>query len=128
MRSILPLILVVTSGLLAPAFAGTRLQGAEAQRLLDGKRFTFNCVNGTTGYASYTGATATALYKMPSARETDMEKNDSGRVQAAGEALCISWQRLNGGKTDCYRVSEKQPGSYRIATADGRQWCDFTER
>jgi hypothetical protein len=104
------------------------LKGADAQRLLDGKQFTFLCVNGTVGEASYTGRTATAIYKLPTARDVDVEENDRGQVQAAGDALCIRWQRLNGGKNDCYRVSEKQPGSYRIATADGRLWCDFTQR
>jgi hypothetical protein len=126
LRSTVALIVLVAGAL--PALAEARLQGAEAQRLLDGKRFSFFCVNGTTGYASYAGQTATALYKVPTARESDTEENDRGQVQAAGEALCIRWQRLNGGKNDCYRVSEKEPGSYRIATADGRLWCEFTER
>ena len=128
MRSTFAFALILASSALAPVLAGERLQGAEAQRLLDGKRFSFNCVNGTTGFASYVGQTATALYKMPAARESDMEENDRGTVQAAGNALCIRWQRLNGGKNDCYRVSAKEPGSYRIATPDGRLWCDFTER
>ncbi|HEV1999282.1 MAG TPA: hypothetical protein VGQ97_02205 [Xanthobacteraceae bacterium] len=128
MRSILAFALMLASGALAPVLADSQLQGAEAQRLLDGKRFSFNCVNGTTGVASYAGQTATALYRMPSARESDLEENDRGQVQAAGEALCIRWQRLNGGKNDCYKVSAREPGSYRIATPDGRLWCDFTER
>lgn len=128
MRSILAFVLIFASNTLAPALAGEQLQGAEAQRLLDGKRFSFNCVNGTTGFASYEGQTATALYKMPAARETDLEENDRGYVHASGEALCIRWQRLNGGKNDCYKVSAKEPGSYRIASPDGRLWCDFTER
>lgn len=126
MRSIFAFALLLAS--IAPALADAQLQGAEAQRLLDGKRFSFNCVNGTTGFASYAGQTATALYKMPSARETDLEENDRAHVQASGDALCIRWQRLNGGKNDCYKVSAKEPGSYRIASPDGRLWCDFTER
>ncbi len=126
MRSIFAFALLLAS--MAPALADAPLQGAEAQRLLDGKRFSFNCVNGTTGFASYAGETATALYKMPSARETDLEENDLGHVQASGDALCIRWQRLNGGKNDCYKVHAKEPGSYRIASPDGRLWCDFTER
>ena len=128
MRSTFAFALIVASSALAPVLADGQLQGAEAQRLLDGRRFSFHCVNGTTGFASYAGQTATALYKMPAARESDMEENDRGDVQAAGDALCIRWQRLNGGKNDCYKVSAKEPGSYRIATPDGRLWCDFTER
>ena len=128
MRSTFALFLIVASGAFAPVLADSQLQGAEAQRLLDGKRFSFNCVNGTTGFASYAGHTATALYKMPAARESDLEENDSGHVQASGDALCIRWQRLNGGKNDCYKVSTREPGSYRIASPDGRLWCDFTER
>jgi hypothetical protein len=128
LRSILAFVVVLAISPLAPVLADSLLQGAEAQRQLDGKRFSFNCVNGTTGFASYAGQTATALYRMPTARETDVEQNDLGEVHASGEALCIRWQRLNGGKNDCYRVSAKEPGSYRIATPDGRLWCDFTER
>jgi hypothetical protein len=128
LRSILAFVLLIASSTLASALGDGELRGAEAQRLLDGKDFTFNCVNGATGFASYAGRTATALYKMPAAREADMEENDQALVQPAGDALCIRWQRLNGGKNDCYKVIVKEPGTYRIATPDGKLWCDFTER
>ncbi len=112
----------------APVLAERALTGSEAQALLAGRRFEFNCIDGTTGMASYgKGGVAKAIYRSPTARDTAMEETDEGRVRSAGEDVCIHWQRLNSGREGCYRMTERKPGLYRIATTDQARWCDLTE-
>jgi hypothetical protein len=113
----------------APVLAERALNGSEAQSLLAGRRFDFNCIDGTSGMASYEhGGVAKAFYRSPTARDTTTEETDEGRVRSAGEDVCIHWQRLNSGREGCYRMTERKPGLYRIATTDQGRWCDLTER
>jgi hypothetical protein len=112
----------------APALADRILSGSEAQTLLAGHRFEFNCIDGTRGWASYErSGLAKAIYRMPNMRETAMEIADEGRVRSAGNDLCIRWQQLNSGQESCYRMTEHSPGRYRIATSDQTRWCDFQQ-
>jgi hypothetical protein len=48
-------------------------------------------------------------------------------VRVDGEHLCIRWGKLNGGAEGCYRMTERRPGTYRIAEGSMR-WCDITVR
>ena len=113
----------------APVLAERALTGSEAQALLAGRRFEFNCIDGTRGCASYErSGLAKALYRMPSMRETASEVADEGRVRSAGNDVCIRWQQLNSGQEGCYRMTENAPGSYRITTSDQARWCDLQER
>ena len=113
----------------APVLAERVLTPSEAQTLLAGRRFDFNCIDGTTGMASYEhGGVARAIYRSSTARETAMEETDEGRVRITGEDVCIHWQRLNSGREGCYRMTERSPGSYRIATTDQGRWCDLISR
>ena len=119
---------VAAAAFSAPVLAERILTGSEAQSLLAGRRFNFNCFDGTTGMASYEpGGVARATYRSPTARETAMEEIDEGRVRSAGGDLCIQWQRLDSGREGCYRMVERVPGSYRIATLNQARWCDLTE-
>ena len=113
----------------APVLADRVLTGSEAQSLLAGRRFDFNCIDGTIGMASYErSGVAKAIYRSPTAPETAMEETDEGRVRSAGEDVCIHWQRLNFGREGCYRMTERAPGSYRIATLNQGRWCDLNSR
>ena len=113
----------------APVLAERAMTGSEAQTLLAGRRFEFNCIDGTSGWASYErSGLAKAIYRMPNMRETAMEVADTGRVRSAGNDLCIRWQQLNFGEEGCYRMTQYSPGRYRIATSDQGRWCDLLER
>jgi hypothetical protein len=113
----------------APVLADQLLTGSEAQNLLAGRRFEFNCIDGTSGWASYErSGLAKAIYRMPNMRETAMEVADTGRVRSAGDNVCIRWQQLNSGEEGCYRMTQYSPGRYRIATSDQGRWCDLQER
>jgi hypothetical protein len=121
--------LLAATSFAAPVLADRVLSGSEAQNLLAGRQFEFICIDGTHGRANYErGGTASAIYRAANAREDAMEQQDHGRVRPAGEDVCIHWQRLNDGKEGCYRMTERSPGRYRIATADQARWCDLSER
>jgi hypothetical protein len=127
-RTLAAAILAATT-VTAPVLADRILTGSEAQNLLAGRRFEFNCIDGTSGWASYErSGLAKAVYRMPNMRETAMEESDVGRVRSSGNDLCIHWQQLNSGKEGCYRMTEYSPGRYRIATSDQGRWCDLQER
>jgi hypothetical protein len=113
----------------APVLADQILTGSEAQNLLAGRRFEFNCIDGTSGSASYErSGLAKAIYRMPNMRDIAMEVSDEGRVRSTGNDLCIRWQQLNSGQEGCYRMTQSSPGRYRIATSDQARWCDLQER
>jgi hypothetical protein len=127
-RTFVAAILAATI-LTAPVLADRILTGSEAQTLLAGRQFEFNCIDGTRGWASYErSGLAKAIYRMPNMRETAMEVADEGRVRSAGNDLCIRWQQLNSGQEGCYRMTEYSPGRYRITTSDQARWCDLLER
>lgn len=93
--------------------------------MLAGQKFSFACVDGTRGEASYTRAgTATAAYRLPTAGDDAAVQRDHGRVRAEGGNVCIRWNNLNGGTEGCYRMTERRPGQYRIAAGQTR-WCDL---
>jgi hypothetical protein len=120
---------VAASVLAAPAFAERLLTGAEAHALLSGQRFSFFCVDGTRGEASYNkSGVATANYRLPVSPNEGEMLTDHGRVRHQGESVCIRWNTLNGGAEACFRMTERQPGRYRIATDDRIRWCDLTVR
>lgn len=113
----------------APALADRILSGPEAQKLLSGQSFDFYCVDGTRGEARYANSgMATANYRLPSAPDGAAMLKDQGRVRTEGENVCIRWNNLNSGEEGCFRVSERQPGKYRIATTDRIRWCDLSAR
>lgn len=122
-------VLAAACTLVAPALADRVLSGPEAEKLLAGQTFDFSCVDGTQGKASYANSgVATASYRLPSAPGDAAMLKDRGRVRTEGENICIRWNNLNAGEEGCFRVSERQPGKYRIATADRIRWCDLSAR
>ena len=112
-----------------PALADRLLNGAEAHTLLAGQRFEFSCVDGTRGEASYAkSGVATANYWLPASPNEGEMLTDKGRVRADGGNVCIRWNSLDGGLENCFHMTERQPGRYRISTQDKRRWCDLTVR
>ena len=122
-------VLVAACSFVAPASADRVLSGPEAQKLLAGQSFDFFCVDGTRGEASYAqSGVATASYRLPSAPDDAAMLKDRGRVRSEGANVCIHWNNLNAGEEGCFRMSEREPGKYRIATADRIRWCELSTR
>jgi hypothetical protein len=110
------------------ALADRVLSGSEAQQMLSGQSFDFNCVDGTRGQASYAkSGVATASYRLPGTGDDAAIQKDQGRVRSNGDSVCIRWNSLNGGEEGCYKMTERRPGQYRIAEGSVR-WCDLTSR
>jgi hypothetical protein len=122
-------VFVAASVFAAPALAERLLSGAEAHVLLSGQRFNFFCVDGTRGEATYAkSGVATASYRLPVSPNEGEMLTDQGRVRTEGENICIRWKTLDGGSESCFRMTERQPGRYRIATEDRIRWCDLSVR
>jgi len=96
------------------------LDGVEAQRALEGHRFSLSCVDGTSGSARLAGTVVSASYLRSG---SDGAVRDIGHVRARGENLCIRWNEMNHGAEGCYHVSQRSPGLYRITSGMG--WCDL---
>jgi hypothetical protein len=128
MISIRPFAAAAVAAVLAgPALADRPVPGPEAHKLLAGRNFEFVCMDGTRGRASYeaSGAMA-AVFWMSNRRDDAMEQHDSGRARAVGDNVCMSWRNLTGGKEECFRMTERKPGVYRLATYNQTIWCDFS--
>lgn len=117
------------AALATPALAEKVLSGSEAQNRLQGRNFDFICMDGTQGRASYQrSGYATASYRLANAGESAVAQTDRGQVRAEGDAVCIRWQTLNMGREGCFVMTERAPGTYRIATQLTGRWCDLSER
>ena len=109
----------------SPALADRMLSGAEAHRLLSGKRFNLQCVDGTRGAGSFSASgLVTVSYKRPAAREDAMESMEQATVRAKGNEICVNWKEFAGGGNGCYPVAERSAGRYRLGTSD--RWCDIS--
>jgi len=115
---------------ITPALADKVLSGSEAQTRLQGRSFDFVCMDGTQGRANYQrSGYATASYRLSNAGgEAAVAQTDRGQVRAEGDAVCIRWQTLNMGREGCFTMTERAPGSYRIAMPITGRWCDLAER
>jgi hypothetical protein len=111
----------------SPSFAERAISGAEAQRLLAGKAFHLQCIDGTQGRGLF-GAhnVVTVSYRRAGLGELAGDQNDRAVVQARGNEICISWTQFDGGGNSCYPVAERAANSFRIGIP-GR-WCDITAR
>ena len=109
------------------ALADKPLTGAEAQRLLSGKRFQMQCVDGTRGFGTVSGSgVINVAYKRAAGREDAMEERDRATVRPHGNEICLSWKQFAGGGNSCYPVAEMASGRYRIG-ANG-QHCEIDAR
>jgi hypothetical protein len=104
------------------AFAGNRVHAADVAKVLSGKNFRIDCIDGTHGRGQVTDqGIANLSYRRPA---DGREANDSTVIQVKGVDMCLSWQRFAGGGRGCYPVSEEAVGRYRLST--GPLWCDIS--
>jgi hypothetical protein len=110
-----------------PSFAQRPISGAEAQRLLTGKQFMIQCVDGTQGYGVFNNhGIVTVAYRRFSTRNDAPDLRDRATVRARGNEICLAWKEFDGGGDGCYPVSEKNVGHYRIGSA--MRWCEIKAR
>jgi len=111
----------------SPAFAERPISGAEAQRLLTGKQFLIQCVDGTQGYGVFnTAGVVTVAYRRFNTRNDVPDLRDRATVRARGHEICLAWKEFDGGGDGCYPVAEKDAGHYRIGGT--MRWCEIKAR
>ena len=104
------------------ALAGNRVHAADVAKVLSGKNFRIDCIDGTHGRGQVTDqGIANLSYRRPA---DGREASDSTLIQVKGVDMCLSWQRFAGGGRGCYPVSEEAAGRYRLST--GPLWCDIS--
>ena len=128
-RNILATFAVVSSALLAsyPASAERPISGAEAQRLLTGKQFLIQCVDGTQGHGVFNqhGIVNVAYRRFNTHRDAP-DMRDRATVRARGHEICLAWKEFDGGGDGCYPVAEKDHGHFRIGGV--MRWCEIKAR
>ncbi len=110
-----------------PAFAERPITGAEAQRLLSGKQFQIQCVDGTQGHGVFNAhGMVTVAYRRFNARNDTPDLRDRATVRARGNEICLAWKEFDGGGDGCYPVAQKDAGHYRIGSS--MRWCEIKAR
>lgn len=111
---------------LSEALAGRQVHGGDVARLLAGRAFRIECVDGTVGRGQIsTAGLANVLYRRPSSRGP--EEADHAQIRVKGVEICLAWKQFGGGGDGCYPVSEEVAGArYRLST--GPLWCDISPR
>jgi hypothetical protein len=110
----------------SPAFAGRQVHGGDVAKLLNGRAFRIECVDGTVGRGQVSVAgVANVSYRRPSM--SGPEETDHAVVRVKGVEICLAWKQFGGGGGGCYPVSEEAAGSrYRLST--GPLWCDISPK
>lgn len=110
-----------------PTLAERLISGVEAQRLLSGKQFMIQCVDGTQGYGVFnTHGIVNVAYRRFNMRTDEPDMRDRATVKARGNEICLAWKEFDGGGDGCYPVAEKSVGHYRIGSA--MRWCEIKAR
>jgi hypothetical protein len=117
-------VVALTLAGVSAAVAGRQVHGGDVARLLSGKAFQIECVDGTHGKGQITshGQINVAYRRSADAR---ME-TDSALLRVKGVEICLAWKQFGGGGDGCYPVSEEAAGRYRLST--GPLWCDISPR
>jgi hypothetical protein len=117
---------VIAMSLIAvsPASAGRQVQGGDVARLLTGKAFRIECVDGTQGRGQVSPhGVINVSYRRPSA---SLDESDNAVLRVKGVEICLAWKQFGGGGDGCYPVSEETGGRYRLST--GPMWCDISPK
>lgn len=125
-RIVLARLALVSAALVlsSPTFAERPISGAEAQRLLAGKQFQIQCVDGTQGYGVFnTHGVVTVAYRRFNSRYDAPDMRDRATVRSRGNEICLAWKEFDGGGDGCYPVAEKNAGHFRIGSA--MRWCEI---
>ena len=110
----------------SPASAGRQVQGGDVARLLTGKAFRIECVDGTQGRGQVSQqGVVNVSYRRPSM--SGPEETDHAVMRVRGVEICLAWKQFGGGGDGCYPVSEEVAGArYRLST--GPLWCDISPK
>jgi len=112
------------SAAILPAEAGRQVHGGDVARMLMGRNFKIECVDGTQGRGQVTQAgMINVLYRRP---QVQREEADHAAMRVKGVEICLAWKQFNGGGDGCYPVSEEAAGRYRLST--GPAWCDISAK
>jgi hypothetical protein len=116
--------LVLASTEMSPAFAGRQVHGGDVARLLTGRNFRIECIDGTQGRGEISAhGVASVSYRRPS---DPREARDNALLRVKGVEICLAWKQFGGGGDGCYPVSEEAAGRYRLST--GPLWCDISPK
>jgi hypothetical protein len=108
------------------AFAGRQVHGGDVARLLSGRAFQIECIDGTVGRGQVTTA-GIANVHFRRASMSGPEESDHAVVRVRGVEICLAWKQFGGGGDGCYPVSEEVAGArYRLST--GPLWCDISPK
>ena len=107
-----------------PASAGRQVHGGDVARVLAGKAFQIECVDGTQGRGqiSQQGAISVSYRRASNAPE----ERDHANVKVQGVEICLSWKQFGGGGAGCYPVFEEPHGRFRLG--GGPLWCDISPK
>jgi hypothetical protein len=114
----------VTIGGASVAWAERQVHGGDVARLLAGRAFHIQCVDGTRGNGEFTqNGLVTVSYRRPNGSPPE---NDRAMVRVKGVEICLAWKQFGGGGGGCYPVREKALGTYRLGV--GPIWCDISAK
>ena len=104
---------IVVGGTL-PASAGRQVHGGDVARVLAGKPFQIECVDGTEGRGqiSQHGAISVSYRRASNAPE----ERDHANVKVQGVEICLAWKQFGGGGNGCYPVFEEAHGRFRLGS------------
>jgi hypothetical protein len=104
------------------AFAGRQVHGGDVARLLMGRAFHIECVDGTQGRGQINqNGQINVSYRRPS---DPREERDAAMMRVKGVEICLAWKQFGGGGDGCYPVSEEAQGRFRLN--QGPLWCDIS--
>jgi hypothetical protein len=110
----------------SPASAGRQVHGGDVARVLAGKAFRIECVDGTQGRGQFnTQGAVSVSYRRPS-NTRGPDEIDQAAVRVRGVEICLSWKQFGGGGTGCYSVFEQTAGRFRLGS--GPLWCDISPK
>jgi hypothetical protein len=107
------------------AFAGRQVHGGDVARLLSGRAFRIECVDGTVGRGQVS-PTGVANVHYRRASMSGPEQTDFAAIRVKGVEICLAWKQFGGGGDGCYPVSEEAQGRFRLST--GPLWCDISPK
>lgn len=118
---------LVLAAVASPAMAERPISGAEAARLLSGKQFLIQCVDGTQGYGAFNNhGVVNVAYRRFHSDRSSPDMRDRATVRARGHEICLAWKEFDGGGDGCYPVAEQASGHYKIGS--GMRWCEIKAR
>lgn len=107
-----------------PAEAGRQVHGGDVARILTGKAFRIECVDGTQGRGQVSDkGMVNVSYRRP---QVQRDESDNALIRVKGVEICLAWKQFGGGGDGCYPVSEEAHGRFRLNS--GPLWCDISTK